>query len=62
MIPSWKSQFEKAANADLLKKIPKLTQRQDSTMEQLRDLVSVAEKLGMYDAADVIKSRLLKRE
>lgn len=35
--------------------IPSLIQRQDSTWDQLKDLIQVAEQLGMYDAADVIK-------
>ncbi|GAV11348.1 hypothetical protein [Paenibacillus sp. NAIST15-1] len=30
-------------------------QRQDSVVEQLEDLVYVANKLGFYDAADIIK-------
>lgn len=41
---------------DLLAKIPQEPQRQDSTKEQLQDLVQVAQKLGMYDAADYILS------
>lgn len=40
---------------ELLDKIPKMQQRQDSETEQLNDLVFVAVKLGMYDAADWIK-------
>lgn len=35
-----------------------LPQRQDSLMEQLRDLVPIAEREGMYDAADWIKGHL----
>ncbi len=30
-------------------------QRQDSTLDQMRDLLAVANKLGMYDAVDLIK-------
>ena len=41
-----------------MSKIPELPQRQDSTYEQLKDLYVVANKLGMYDAADFIKARL----
>ncbi len=37
--------------------IPQLPQRQDSTSDQLEDLVKVAERLGMYDAADYIRNR-----
>ena len=39
---------------DYLAKIPVLKQRQDSVSEQLADLCMVANKLGMYDAADAI--------
>jgi hypothetical protein len=40
--------------SNFLDAIPKLAQRQDSTVDQLKDLRLVANKLGMYDAADVI--------
>ena len=40
---------------ELLKQIPQLPQRQDSTQAQLRDLWAVANKLGLYDAADAIR-------
>jgi hypothetical protein len=36
-------------------KIQKCNQRQDSTVDQLRDLILVADKLGFYDASDYIK-------
>ena len=39
---------------DYLAKIPAIKQRQDSVLEQLADLRLVANKLGMYDAADAI--------
>ena len=39
---------------DYLTKIPALNQRQDSVLEQLADLRLVANRLGMYDAADAI--------
>lgn len=38
--------------------IPRLAQRQDSTSQQLEDLAAVANRLGMYDAADAIKRML----
>lgn len=40
--------------SDLLGAIPKLPQRKDSLSDQLADLRSVANRLGMYDAADAI--------
>jgi len=39
---------------DLLAYIPQEPQRQDSTLNQLQDLIQVAQKLGMHDAADYI--------
>jgi len=36
--------------------IPELPQRQDSTQAQLQDLRAVAERLGMYDAADLLRA------
>lgn len=35
--------------------IPQQPQRQDALDDQLRDLAVVADRLGMYDAADVIR-------
>jgi len=42
----------------LLQQIPELPQRQDATNDQLRDLRAVANRLGMYDAADVLRTLL----
>ncbi len=39
----------------LMEAIPQMDQRQDPACEQLADLLIVAQKLGMYDAADVLK-------
>jgi len=39
--------------------IPRLPQRQDSQQDQLRDLIQVANRLGMYDAADLLKLHVL---
>jgi hypothetical protein len=39
------------------KVIPKLPQRQDALADQLIDLIFVANRLGMYDAADFIKNQ-----
>lgn len=44
---------------DHFESIPKLPQRQDSEQEQLRDLIQVANRLGMYDAADCLKRYVL---
>lgn len=35
-------------------------QRQDGSTEQLRDLLAFANRLGLYDAADVLKILLNK--
>lgn len=36
-------------------------QRQDSTNAQLADLVAFANKLGLYDAADLLRTMLAQR-
>lgn len=41
-----------------LGRLPKYDQRQDSVTEQLRDLTLIADCLGLFDAADVIRKRL----
>jgi len=46
---SWKIEVDK---------INVCPQRQDSTAEQLGDLVYVANKLGFYDASDLIQKIL----
>lgn len=43
---------------EVTKHIPEMPQRQDSSTDQLRDLVCVAQRLGLYDAADIIKNLL----
>lgn len=43
---------------DAMKGVPQLAQRQDSTDDQLRDLMVVAARLGLYDAQDVIRLML----
>jgi hypothetical protein len=45
---------------EVIAKIPQQTQRQYGTDEQLRLLYDAANKLGLYDAADVIARRLRK--
>lgn len=39
-----------------LAKIQQQPQRQDGTLDQLRDLHAFAVRLGLYDAADLIKT------
>ena len=34
--------------------LPSMPQRQDSTADQMVDLIAVANRLGMFDAADVV--------
>ena len=41
-----------------LRSIPRLPERQDSLTDQLRDLQSVAARLGMQDAANFLADRL----
>ena len=36
-------------------------QRQDSLIEQLKDVIDVANKIGCYDAADFIESSMEKK-
>lgn len=40
----------------ILEQIPQQPQRQDSANAQLIELYAFANRLGLYDAADVIKS------
>lgn len=39
-------------------RIPKLSQTQAALGDQLRDLMAVANRLGMYDAADALNDYL----
>ena len=43
----------------VLKKIEQQPQRQDSTNAQLLDLHTFANRLGLYDAADAIKTLIV---
>lgn len=43
------------------KNLPAYQQRQDSTNSQLRELYAVANRFGLYDAADVIRNMLDKK-
>ncbi len=40
-----------------LKDIPRKQQRQDSLSDQISDLISAANKLGLYDAVDWIENQ-----
>lgn len=43
-----------------LAKLTQQPQRQDGTTDQLRDLHAFAVRLGLYDAADLIRSMTTK--
>jgi len=45
-------------STDLLSGLPQLHQRQDGLLDQIRDLIPVANRLGMYDAADWLRDML----
>ena len=47
---------------ELLRYIPQGGQRQDSVRDQLNDLLDIANKLGMYDAADLIRLTFLEKK
>lgn len=46
----------------LLEPIPQQPQRQDSATAQLSDLYAFANRLGLYDAADLIMGLVLRPE
>ena len=48
--------------AKALNSLPAFNQRQDGTIDQLRDLERVAVKLGMYDAADTIRGMVKRHD
>ena len=45
-----------------LQLVPSLPQRQDSTADQMVDLVAVANRLGMYGAADAVRQLMENQE
>ena len=45
----------------ILKNISQQPQRQDALADQLRELKAVANKLGMYDAADLIQTLVVEQ-
>ncbi|MGG4495641.1 hypothetical protein [Brevibacillus reuszeri] len=47
---------------DEIQKIEQCPQRQDAALDQLSDLYFVANKLGFYDAADLIKHIVSKQK
>lgn len=48
--------------AKALKSLPAFAQRQDGTIDQLRDLQFIAVKFGMYDAADTIRGMVQRHD
>lgn len=50
----------KTLPSDIITSIPKLPQSQVGLDDQLSDLLAVANRLGLYDAADFIKEALGK--
>lgn len=46
---------------NLIDTLPKQVQRQDSLQDQLVDLLVVANKLGMYDAADYLNRMMVAK-
>ena len=49
------------AGYEVLKRIEKLPQRQDSLTDQMKDLYNVANKFGLYDAADYIRRNFIEK-
>lgn len=47
---------------NILRAIPQQAQRQDNASDQLRDLREFANRLGMYDAADLIRNIVERSE
>lgn len=56
--PAFNPSKESDAPAFSLDDIPEYPQRQDALNNQLRDLHAVANRLGMYDAADLLRRHL----
>ena len=52
-----KSPLSRADLPDWYERIPLMVQRQDSESEQMADLLRVAIRLGMYEAADSLRRR-----
>jgi hypothetical protein len=55
--PMWKQVLK-----DMKNKYGKLPQRQDGTVDQLKDLIVIAERFGFYDAADYLKQNLTTKQ
>lgn len=47
---------------EILKSIPQQPQRQDSTKDQLAELIAFANRLGLYDAADFLSVHVGQRK
>jgi len=56
----FKSFLAETFGETVLKQIPQQKQRQDALNDQLKDLYGVANRLGMYDAADYLRTILVK--
>jgi hypothetical protein len=54
--------FENVPIKEIVAALPNLPQRQDSVVEQARDLWAVANRLGCYDVADLLRSVVLHHD
>jgi|WetSurMetagenome_2_1015567.scaffolds.fasta_scaffold03390_3 hypothetical protein len=43
---------------EFVKTMPNFPQRQDSTVEQLKDVYNIANKFGFYDAINFLKNHI----
>lgn len=55
------AELRRLANKEIVNSIPARAQRQDSTMDQLETLLLVANRIGCYDAADFLKSKIKQK-
>lgn len=53
--------YAEQGTSSTVTKMEQQPQRQDSLNDQLRDLQAIANKLGMYDAADFIQKALERK-
>lgn len=45
-------------NLEYIQKIPSMPQSQESAFDQLKELILIANRVGLYDAADWIQRRI----